>query len=201
MITEFESSPEGRQHAPGSLGVVQDFINTRDVEGGSDELARPALLAAWLETRRLAAAHTVFTEQDLARAKALREALRELLLVNTGEPVDPAALEALNRYARAAPLVAAFDAGGVGHLEPLASGADAAFGRLLAIVVTAMTDGSWARLKSCRAHSCRWAFYDASKNRSGSWCSMAVCGNRTKVRAYQRRRKRAAGGSRSHDPL
>jgi len=58
-------------------------------------------------------------------------------------------------------------------------------------VATAIADGSWARLKVCRSDSCRWAFYDASKNRSGAWCTMAVCGNRNKVRAYQRRRRGA----------
>jgi predicted RNA-binding Zn ribbon-like protein len=50
-----------------------------------------------------------------------------------------------------------------------------------------MTDGTWKRLKACRNHGCRWAFYDYSKNRSGSWCSMQLCGNRTKTRSYRRR--------------
>jgi predicted RNA-binding Zn ribbon-like protein len=50
-----------------------------------------------------------------------------------------------------------------------------------------MQDGTFARLKSCRNHDCRWAFYDYSKNRSASWCSMQLCGNRTKTRAYRRR--------------
>ena len=36
-------------------------------------------------------------------------------------------------------------------------------------------------------HGCRWAFYDYSRNRSASWCSMQLCGNRTKTRAYRRR--------------
>jgi predicted RNA-binding Zn ribbon-like protein len=69
------------------------------------------------------------------------------------------------------------------------TGVDGAFGRIVAIVFKAMLDGSWARLKACR--QCGWAFYDTSKNRSGSWCSMQICGNRTKTRAY--RRRKAAG--------
>jgi len=36
---------------------------------------------------------------------------------------------------------------------------------------------------------CQWAFYDRSKNRSGRWCSMRTCGNRTKTRAYRTRRR------------
>ncbi|MGH2778535.1 MAG: CGNR zinc finger domain-containing protein, partial [Actinomycetota bacterium] len=31
------------------------------------------------------------------------------------------------------------------------------------------------------------AFYDHSKNRSGKWCTMRVCGNRAKTRAYRER--------------
>jgi len=50
-------------------------------------------------------------------------------------------------------------------------------------------DGTWARLKVCAEDACMWAFYDRSKNRSGNWCSMAVCGNRMKARRhYQRAR-------------
>ena len=76
-------------------------------------------------------------------------------------------------------------------LVPRARGVDGALGRVLAVVYGAMRDGSFARLKACRNHDCRWAFYDYSKNRSASWCSMQLCGNRTKTRAYRRRRATA----------
>jgi predicted RNA-binding Zn ribbon-like protein len=91
--------------------------------------------------------------------------------------------------------VVRFDAAGRSRLEPSASGVDGALGRLLAIVNTAMTDGTWPRLKACRSHACLWAFYDASKNRSGAWCSMAVCGSRSKARAYRRRHRHQEAGS------
>jgi predicted RNA-binding Zn ribbon-like protein len=60
--------------------------------------------------------------------------------------------------------------------------------RLLAEVVRAEAEGRWGRLKACRNEGCRWAFYDASKNRSGSWCNMDVCGARHKMRAYRKRK-------------
>ncbi len=53
-----------------------------------------------------------------------------------------------------------------------------------------MVDGSWQRLKACRNDACRWVFYDASKNRSGTWCTMSICGDKLKARAYRRRRRR-----------
>ena len=57
--------------------------------------------------------------------------------------------------------------------------------------MNAVADGSWSRLKACRSETCRWAFFDAARNRSRAWCDMAVCGNRAKARAYRRRHGRS----------
>lgn len=47
------------------------------------------------------------------------------------------------------------------------------------------------RMKICG--NCGWLFLDHSKNRSRTWCDMAVCGNRVKAnRHYQRKKKEAA---------
>jgi predicted RNA-binding Zn ribbon-like protein len=62
-----------------------------------------------------------------------------------------------------------------------------------------MSEGTWSRLKACLADTCQWAFYDQSKNRSAHWCSMAVCGNRAKARAY--RNRHAKRGKRTPAPL
>ena len=43
------------------------------------------------------------------------------------------------------------------------------------------------RLKACRQETCGWVFYDGSRNRSSSWCSMRVCGGRAKASSYRRR--------------
>jgi predicted RNA-binding Zn ribbon-like protein len=55
-----------------------------------------------------------------------------------------------------------------------------------------MAAGNWNRLKVCSNDACQRAFYDASRNRSGRWCSMATCGNRMKGRAYRQRHGGAA---------
>jgi predicted RNA-binding Zn ribbon-like protein len=77
------------------------------------------------------------------------------------------------------------------QLVARAPGVDGAVGQVLAVVYAAMADGSFERLKCCRNDHCRWAFYDYSKNRSASWCSMQLCGNRRKTSAYRARRTRA----------
>ena len=73
-----------------------------------------------------------------------------------------------------------------------APGVDGALGRLLVIVYRAMETGTWPRLKACRSDTCQWAFYDHSKNRSGHWCSMAVCGSQHKARTYRERQRGGA---------
>ena len=94
----------------------------------------------------------------------------------------------LTDAARAAQLAVAF-VGETPKLEPEADGVDGLCGQLVSVAVTAMLDGSWERLKACR--NCRWAFFDESKNRSAHWCSMSLCGNRLKTRAYRRRQRSA----------
>ncbi len=76
---------------------------------------------------------------------------------------------------------------GESRLEPAAGGARGAVGRIVAEVSQGMADGTWERMKACRAEDCRWAFLDTAKNRSRAWCSMKSCGNREKVRAYRER--------------
>src|SRR5215203_3767866 len=100
---------------------------------------------------------------------------------------DRAAVRRLNRALGPALLQPRFDPAGGWHLDPGAGGVDGALARLAAVVVDAMDDGTWSRLKPCRNHGCRWLFYDHSTNRSGTWCTMSVCGNRRKARAYRRR--------------
>jgi predicted RNA-binding Zn ribbon-like protein len=182
-----------RAPAPGQLALVQAFVNTVDLEEGREELDGPAALRSWLAGRGLIEPAAPVGEGDLRRALAMREALRALLVSNAGGKVDPGALVVLNDTTEAAQLVVVFGGAG-GALVPRARGVGAALGRILAVVYAAMADGSWQRLKACRHDACRWAFYDTSKNRSGAWCSMAICGNRTKTRAYRARRRGSPPG-------
>jgi predicted RNA-binding Zn ribbon-like protein len=175
------------QEAPGSLELVREFVNTLDVEEGVDTLSSPRALGAWLRARSLLREGPV-TRPDLARARKVREALRALLAANNGLSVRKEAALALSRAARRADLRLRFEPDGSVRLEPAARGVDGALGRLLAIAAAAVAEGTWPRLKACRAPDCRWAFYDHARNRSRHWCSMAVCGNREKARAYRRRR-------------
>ena len=183
---------DGQRRAPGPLGLVQAFVNSRDLRTGGEELGTPARLSAWLDRHGLLGGGEPASDGDLRGALELREAVRELLLANNGGPTEPATLARVNRALGDADPVVRFLPGGTVELGARAPGVTGALGHLLAIAFTAMTDGTWQRLKACREPACRRAFYDHSKNHSGTWCDMATCGSRVKMRAYYRRRHPSA---------
>ena len=182
--------------APGRLEVVRRFVNSVDFEDGTDELATPDALVAWLATRELLAdgEPAAATAADLRRAVAVREALRDVLLAqhDDGDPPQ-AAVATLEETARRSRVELRFERDGSVGVAPCRAGVDGALGRLLAIIAAAQADGTWSRLKACPWDTCRWAFYDHSRNRSGVWCNMAVCGNRAKVKAFRERQAAQAG--------
>ena len=178
-----------RQPAPGELEFVRQLVNTLEVESGQDAIGTPEALRAWLAAQGLPGADAPLDAADVRQAASVREALRCLLLANNGQTLDRSATDTLNDAAARCTMVVRFDPQGRSDMRPTAAGVNAALGRILAIVDDAMVEGTWARLKACRSEDCQWAFYDASKNRSSAWCSMAVCGNRAKARGYRQRQK------------
>jgi predicted RNA-binding Zn ribbon-like protein len=184
---------QGRQtpQIPDGLDLPIDFVNTLDVENDSDALATTDGLADWLHARGLLSADKrVVDERGRLQAVDLREALRTLMLANNGGPRDDRASDELERAARRGDLGVHFAHGDAISLAPSEQGVAGALAGVLVPVVQAIGAGSWPRVKACRAPDCLWAFYDRSRNRSGVWCDMAVCGNRTKVRAYRERAPR-----------
>jgi predicted RNA-binding Zn ribbon-like protein len=181
-----EEQPGGREPAPGRLRIVQAFVNTNDIEGGTDEFSTPNALANWFRTSGLVRSHVRVGRNDPARVVELREALRALLLANNGGKLDRQAQQVLDQAAIGARFTVRFGSQQPqAALEPTATDVAGALGALLAIAFDAMQDGTWYRLKACRRDACRWAFYDHSNARAGVWCSMSICGNRTKVTRHR----------------
>jgi predicted RNA-binding Zn ribbon-like protein len=185
----------GDEAVPRELVAVQALVNTIGLEDNEDRLDSPDALRRFLADHDLLDPAEPVGPADLTMAVELREALRAMLRVNHGEPLDPDALQVVNRAAAGLPLQVAFDGQGQPVLGPGSAGCRGALAALLAGVAQASAQGTWARLKACSADSCQWAFYDRSKNRSGRWCSMQTCGNRTKTRTYRSRHRGADGES------
>jgi len=182
-----------RPPAPGQLELVRQFVNTFDVETNWEGLSTPADLSAWMAERGLLPAGRRLTERDLAAARAFRETLRDVLGANAGHADGSEALGRLAHIAARYPLRMGLN-GGARLDGDGGGGVASAVARLLGTIYDAMTVGTWERLKVCRNDECAWAFYDHSRNHSGAWCTMAVCGNRMKGRTFRRRHAESASG-------
>lgn len=169
--------------APDGLELIRQFVNTIDLEAGSDPF-QPHRLEEWC---RQSGFEDPLTREEVADLCRLREAIRAILEAHAGEGEEAVGFAVLQPLGDRAAFKMRFSENGALALEPVGSGAEAIAGTMLAAIYDAVRVGTWSRLKACRKHSCRWAFYDRSKNGSGAWCDMAICGNRVKA---QRRRTR-----------
>jgi predicted RNA-binding Zn ribbon-like protein len=184
--------PGGRVGAPGELGLLQAFINTHfDLVGdrGADLFANPAGLRRWLGDQGLLARRARVGGADLGRALAVREGLRGLIADRERTVAGSSLRAPLNEAFAGASLELRVTLRGTELVPVGSSELDRALGSLLAILARAMVDGSWLRLKVCPGRHCGWVFYDQSRNNSGRWCSMSVCGGREKARAHYHRQR------------
>ena len=181
--------PAGRAPAPPPLDLVQDFVNTEIAVWAVDDIATPAALADWLRSRDLLAADRAVEPDAFVRAQALRRVLRELSRRNAdGTAPDVRLREEFASIATGARVRFELDEHGRVTIAG-EDGVDGALAEILARVHEAQATGAWKRLKACPGPHCGWLFYDGSRNASSRWCSMSICGNRTKTAAYRRRRK------------
>lgn len=174
--------------APGPLLAVQALANTFSFEDGEELLANPGSSADWLIRSGLVAVGTEVDDDEHERLRRFRKVVRSLIEANGGEPATPdlAGFRAFLTELKV-PFAAATDE--LLEVDPgPADDVDGVIARMLGAIYRAQLLGEWARLKICASDECRWAFYDSSRNRGGTWCQMEVCGNRIKNRRYRGRR-------------
>jgi len=181
--------------APPSLLLVQAFVNTLDLEEQTDMLAQDGEARIWLADAGLRDPEEPGFAADLQLARDVRESLRVMIARNTGGPplteAELRPLEQITSEYSPRLMVAADGAVGFGTREAAPCLSDGLAGLVLAIR-DAQAGGSWDRMRLCGNAGCRWAFYDRSHSRRGTWCDMASCGNRLKNRNLRARRARTA---------
>src|SRR5918997_5493306 len=145
--------------APGSLALVQGFVNTRNIMRGYDLLDEVEGAAGWLVERGLLAGNVGLTEEGRLRLLEFREGLRRILLGHNGGPVEEG-VDVLNEAAEDALLRVRFDGGGAPGLLPAGAGAAVGGGaaRLLVAAVGGSSQGTWQRVKAFRQEGGLWAF-------------------------------------------
>ena len=148
------------------VDLVVDFLNTVNHDVHTDVLDDPDTWRVWLAARELT--------EGTADARAVRTALRAA----AGDPVMPTGSSTAS-----VAVTVELPVGGAPRLV-----AKDVVGAVLAAASRLAVLDHWERVKICPADDCRWAFYDRSRNHSRTWCSMQVCGNREKARAWRGRR-------------
>jgi hypothetical protein len=150
--------------------LIVRFLNTLDVEAGTDAIDTLDGWASWLSAQGLQGCFGPQDASALERARELRGDLR--------------ALASGRQHAQGRQVDIQVSLTVDGQVELSAS---TAAGLLAAAAAAVAIQERIDRVKICPADDCRWAFYDTSRNRSRQWCSMKVCGNRAKARAHRRR--------------
>ena len=175
--------------ASDDIELISSFVNTLEkntTRPDEESLDSPEALRSWMDAQGIPAGDRL-GPKDFERAIEFREAMRLLLLSNNGADLDAGVLRRLRSAADAGLIRVEIEDDGQAYPRPAEVGVSALIARLLAAVADIQCAGTWERLKACAADDCQWAFYDTSRNRSRTWCSMEVCGNRAKTRAYRAR--------------
>ncbi len=175
MVNERDSAG---QAAPGALESVRELLNSwlipNDSREPTDRFESLARAQGW-------------SAADAALMRSLRDDLRAA--VETGRA------DGLNSWIDRLAVRPAVDDGGISYRH-----AGGPAGETLAVVLEAISAGTWKRVKACP--DCRWVFYDGTRNGSKRWCLMyaggpggRACGTIAKVRRYRARQ----GGALAQD--
>jgi predicted RNA-binding Zn ribbon-like protein len=169
------------------VDLLVAFVNTRDVETGSDALADPEGLREWV-SERTGEHLPQLNDADAVRVRSLRESLRAMLRANNGGAGGEAALQPLREAAERSRFRISASPAGQLELAPARADLSGFEARILLAIEHLQCHDAWRRLKACPDDGCEWAFFDTTRNRSRTWCSMEVCGNRDKTRRYRQRK-------------
>jgi predicted RNA-binding Zn ribbon-like protein len=171
---------------PPALERLIDLVNTNDRQQAQDRLANPDQTQAWLTAHGLP---TQALDHDQWTALLdFREGIRAAAAANNGHQLAPEAVAALGAAIDRLGFTIGVSAQ-AGLAVASATPAGRALAPLVGAVLAAQADGSWARVKACARDSCRWLFYDRTRNHSRTWCTSTTCGSREKARRYYHRHR------------
>ena len=190
----------GAHTAPDGLALVQELVNTHAVaRDGTDLLADHVTAQQWLRgaagqwasVRGLEPPELSLSRTDLHALRELRAVVQEMLAIPPGQrPAGPfSGMETVTQRAQAQ-LVS--DRRGQVTMVPLGTGSSWLASAVWSEILLAQHSSAWSRIKLCREPGCRTAFYDASRNGSGTWHNVRTCGNITNLRASRARKKTQA---------
>jgi predicted RNA-binding Zn ribbon-like protein len=172
--------------APGGLALVQGLLNTQSTASGHADLlddesgARTWLAAGLREWGDLTGSGPIAPavgRAQLAELRALRARVRSYI---AGDRVAARIDQ---------PIAVVSNADGTLRTQPTGTGIRWVESAVWGAVLMAQDRDTLKRLKLCRNEPCGAAFYDRSKNNSGVWHDVHVCGNAANLRASRARRR------------
>jgi hypothetical protein len=190
MSTWCATERYGLAVVPGSLALVQDFLNTRSIMGGQPDLLTTlastqkwceTAVSAWTAARCMNVLTPTIAGRDPSKLRDLRAVISDRLAGELPEAPNPL------------PGLASFEIDDTGQVrwQPTGNGWTWVSSALWGEITLAQASGAWSRLKQCRNPECQSAFYDRSKNNSAVWHDVKVCGNAINLRASRARRRAA----------
>lgn len=183
-----------------------DFINTALVINGqpTDLLTSFRDLIAWVvhsglvteeEGKKLEREGSCRGVETLKEATAFRTTMRDMVeRLADGKSVPHTALDAINHLLRhmvGYPQISRRSGLFERKYQRGFDDSDQVLGLLAEAASDLLVSCDVSLIKKCQNPECVLFFYDTTKNHTRHWCSMNLCGNRSKVAAhYHRHRKR-----------
>jgi predicted RNA-binding Zn ribbon-like protein len=175
----------GGRHSLDFAGTMKYRTSTRE-----DLLAGPELLSEWAVQAGLVDAAIDVTDDDLAAAIEVREAIYRVITARLEHRrLELADVDLLNDRASQPRLTPRLDRAGSISREGTASQLVAS---LAADLLDLFAGRDIENVKGCAHENCTRLYLDSSRAKNRHWCGMATCGNKVKVQAFRARQRAAA---------
>jgi predicted RNA-binding Zn ribbon-like protein len=154
-----------------------------------ERLLGPEDLARWLVESGMLPEPPRVSKRELESGRSLREAINRLarpgVVPEAGDRLE------LNRWAARPPLASQLTA--QGELVWVSERpVEAAFATIARDAIDMLSGSLAGRIRECEAEDCALLFVDSSRPGRRRWCAGEACGNRTRTKAYRKRRKERA---------
>ena len=150
-------------------------------------LAHPSDLGRWLVAAELTDAVPEVTQADADLARTLRESIYTLALAFIhGNALPDEARRRLNRLGAEKSAVPQLGKDSRLHIS---GGTQELLASIARDAILLFGSEAGTRLRQCEGESCALLFIDTSRSGDRRWCSMAGCGNKSKIAEFRRRQR------------
>lgn len=174
----------GEPPAPGTLILLEGFLNTWSGELDIDDFKTTDSTEKWLRSTELWTGPEKITSEQVQKIISFRSELRSWIL--NRDQSQP-----LHKLVSDISFKVEFNSEGEVQFHASGNAYHKVIGTLITVISESQKSGTWDRFKCCDLSTCGWAFYDTTRSRTKRWCSMKTCGSRHKSREHYKRKQRS----------